>query len=101
MRATCTCTPTGGGLRFPSSITWSAYTIWVVEQFAVGCCAFHPSERKRAPFRLRPASPRSLHGGATMPSPFPGMNPYIERASVWHDFHESFMPVVREILTAQ
>lgn len=36
-----------------------------------------------------------------MPSPFPGMNPYIERASVWHDFHESFMPVVREILTAQ
>src|SRR5277367_2635005 len=36
-----------------------------------------------------------------MPSPFPGMNPYIERASVWHDFHESFMPLVREILTAQ
>jgi hypothetical protein len=29
------------------------------------------------------------------------MNPYIERASVWHDFHESFMPLVREILTAQ
>jgi hypothetical protein len=36
-----------------------------------------------------------------MPTPFPGMNPYIERASMWHDFHESFMPVVREILTAQ
>ncbi len=36
-----------------------------------------------------------------MPSPFPGMNPYIERASVWHDFHESFMPLVREILTPQ
>src|ERR1700722_17684206 len=36
-----------------------------------------------------------------MPSPFPGMNPYIERASVWHNFHESFMPLVREILTAQ
>jgi hypothetical protein len=29
------------------------------------------------------------------------MNPYIERASVWHDFHESFLPLVREILTAQ
>jgi hypothetical protein len=29
------------------------------------------------------------------------MNPYIERASVWHDFHESFMPLVREILTTQ
>jgi hypothetical protein len=36
-----------------------------------------------------------------MPSPFPGMNPYIERASVWHDFHESFLPQVREALTAQ
>ena len=36
-----------------------------------------------------------------MPSPFPGMNPYIERASVWHDFHESFLPLVREIVTAQ
>ncbi len=36
-----------------------------------------------------------------MPSPFPGMNPYIERASVWHDFHESFLPQLREVLTAQ
>jgi len=36
-----------------------------------------------------------------MPSPFPGMNPYIERASIWHNFHESFMPLVREILTSQ
>src|SRR5260370_38988757 len=36
-----------------------------------------------------------------MPSPFPGMNPYIERASVWHDFHESSLPLMREILTAQ
>ncbi len=36
-----------------------------------------------------------------MASPFPGTNPYIERASVWHDFHASFMPLVREILTAQ
>jgi hypothetical protein len=29
------------------------------------------------------------------------MNPYIERASVWHDFHESFLPMAREILSAQ
>ena len=36
-----------------------------------------------------------------MASPFPGMNPYVERASVWHDFHESFLPLVREILSAQ
>src|SRR5438552_1187201 len=36
-----------------------------------------------------------------MPSPFPGMNPYIERAAVWRDFHGNFLPRVQEILTAQ
>ena len=36
-----------------------------------------------------------------MPSPFPGMNPYLEQPSVWHDFHESFLPVAREMLSAQ
>jgi hypothetical protein len=29
------------------------------------------------------------------------MNPYLERESVWHDFHENFLPVAREILSAQ
>lgn len=36
-----------------------------------------------------------------MPSPFPGMNPYLEQESVWHDFHERFCPVAAEMLTAQ
>ena len=36
-----------------------------------------------------------------MPSPFPGMNPYLEHADVWHDFHESFLPRVRDRLVAQ
>ena len=26
-----------------------------------------------------------------MPSPFPGMDPYLEDPSVWMDFHESFI----------
>jgi hypothetical protein len=26
-----------------------------------------------------------------MPSPFPGMNPYLERDIAWHDFHERFL----------
>jgi hypothetical protein len=26
-----------------------------------------------------------------MPSPFPGMNPYLEQDDAWHDFHKSFM----------
>jgi hypothetical protein len=36
-----------------------------------------------------------------MPSPFPGMNPYLEQDDVWQDFHQSFIPLVREVLTAQ
>lgn len=36
-----------------------------------------------------------------MPSPFPGMNPYIENPYVWKDFHDSFLPFVRELLTPQ
>lgn len=36
-----------------------------------------------------------------MPSPFPGMDPYLEQDDIWHDFHESFMPVLREMLTEQ
>jgi hypothetical protein len=36
-----------------------------------------------------------------MPSPFPGMNPYLEQADVWHDFHERFIPVMAELLEAQ
>ncbi len=36
-----------------------------------------------------------------MPSPFPGMNPYIEHERVWHDFHERFMPFTAEAIGAQ
>jgi hypothetical protein len=36
-----------------------------------------------------------------MPSPFPGMNPYLEQDDVWHDFHEAFLPKVRAQITAQ
>ncbi len=36
-----------------------------------------------------------------MPSPFPGMNPYIERSFVWHDFHEHFVPLAAQLLNRQ
>ena len=36
-----------------------------------------------------------------MPSPFPGMNPYLEQADVWHDFHQSWVPRARDLLTEQ
>jgi hypothetical protein len=35
-----------------------------------------------------------------MPSPFPGMNPYLERSEDWNDFHESFIPALREAIAA-
>jgi len=36
-----------------------------------------------------------------MPSPFPGMNPYLEKPTVWHDFHQAFIAVIRNALTPQ
>jgi hypothetical protein len=33
-----------------------------------------------------------------MPSPFPGMNPYLEQDDAWHDFHERFIPAIAEAL---
>src|SRR5947209_5943410 len=36
-----------------------------------------------------------------MPSPFPGMNPYLEQSSVWHDFHQRFIPRVADAIARQ
>lgn len=34
-----------------------------------------------------------------MPSPFPGMNPYLEQPSVWEDFHSRLMTYIGEVLS--
>jgi Protein of unknown function (DUF4058) len=36
-----------------------------------------------------------------MPSPFPGMNPYLEQPDVWLDFHQSFIAAMRDALVPQ
>lgn len=36
-----------------------------------------------------------------MPSPFPGMNPYLEQPEVWHDFHQAMIAAIRSGLTPQ
>ncbi len=36
-----------------------------------------------------------------MPSPFPGMNPYLEQPDVWHDFQQGFVTAIRNALTPQ
>ena len=36
-----------------------------------------------------------------MPSPFPGMNPYLEQPDAWHDFHEAFLPEIRGMIEEQ
>jgi hypothetical protein len=33
-----------------------------------------------------------------MPSPFPGMNPYLEQKDTWEDFHQSFITHARDVL---
>lgn len=35
-----------------------------------------------------------------MPSPFPGMDPYLEAADVWPDFHVRYVPALADALTA-
>jgi hypothetical protein len=36
-----------------------------------------------------------------MPSPFPGMNPFLEHEDAWHNFHEQFPDRVVEVLEPQ
>jgi len=36
-----------------------------------------------------------------MPSPFPGMNPYLEQDDIWHDFHERSIPHISEVIVPQ
>lgn len=36
-----------------------------------------------------------------MPSPFPGMNPYLEREGIWQDFHTRYVAALSDALTEQ
>lgn len=36
-----------------------------------------------------------------MPSPFPGMNPFLEQPDAWEDFHQDFLVRAREALMAE
>jgi Protein of unknown function (DUF4058) len=36
-----------------------------------------------------------------MPSPFPGMNPFLEQDDAWHDFHKKIIPAIAERLVVQ
>ena len=36
-----------------------------------------------------------------MPSPFPGMNPYLEHPFTWKDFHDTYIPALRAALMPQ
>jgi len=66
-----------------------------------------PERRARRVKSRAAANSRSTgyNGGVVevkaMPSPFPGMNPYLEHPNIWHDFHESFIPALRGELARQ
>jgi hypothetical protein len=36
-----------------------------------------------------------------MPSPFPGMDPYLENPSIWPDFHQALSTEIRNSLNGQ
>jgi hypothetical protein len=39
--------------------------------------------------------------GLTMPSPFPGMDPYLEQSGAWGDFHHEFISCLRGSLASR
>jgi hypothetical protein len=39
--------------------------------------------------------------GGKMPSPFPGVNPYLERDDVWPDFHHRLIGRIADVLADQ
>eukprot|EP01137_Pigoraptor_chileana_P026724 Opistho-2@8444 len=39
-------------------------------------------------------------GGRVMPSPFPGMDPYLEDPDLWPDVHGTLLPLIRGQITA-
>src|SRR5439155_25957094 len=45
--------------------------------------------------------PNRTKAGKPMPSPFPGMDPYLEAPSIWPDFHEAFAGELRRELNAR
>src|SRR5437660_1235008 len=40
-------------------------------------------------------------GGLPMPSPFPGMNPYLEQTDTWEDFHQRFITHAGDTLSGR
>ncbi len=36
-----------------------------------------------------------------MPSPFPGMNPWLEQDALWHDFHQRLLPAISDALSEE
>src|SRR5208283_308277 len=42
-----------------------------------------------------------VEGGLRMPSPFPGMDPYLEDPAIWSDFHGTFLIGLRAELNKQ
>jgi hypothetical protein len=44
--------------------------------------------------------PLRTFASTMMPSPFPGMDPWLEAADIWPDFHDSFAAEIRAVLNA-
>src|SRR3954447_2649434 len=59
----------------------------------------HPASTGKAA-GLRPLQLGSI-GFILMPSPFPGMNPWVEQDGLWPDFHVAFVPALRRQLAHQ
>src|SRR5208337_2301456 len=60
-----------------------------------------PSSRADAGRKAQGSSSLKAPRRRTVPSPFPGMNPYFEQTAHWLDFHSEFLSALRRLLAPQ
>ena len=68
-----------------------------------GAISFTRAEQQPCSVRgiAAPGLDKPQRGILSMPSPFPGMNPYLEQDAFWQDFQLEFLPAIRGRLVAQ
>ena len=70
---------------------WGSSSKWITVTFL---------DDKVAPNNFKSRTRAEVNGSEPMPSPFPGMDPYLERPSLWSDFHSTIIVAFRAALNA-
>jgi hypothetical protein len=84
--------------QFPDGASPSTESLHDVRETKVKSWTLENRSQFSVPENLIIATGR---GATPMPSPFPGMNPFLEQDDAWHDFHEKIIPKIAEQLVVQ